>query len=191
MLMKNAKLRKIKVVLLLIVGLIILLIITFMVFKKQIASYILNDNEKFIINCVATVKEETDKDISIQDIKCLETKSEKSNDDWLNSRTYLYIITDDGLEISFIRHVSISESQAIEDIYNGSFSLYVGHFYWGSQDIIEQYDLPNKKDINGDEVGYAQVDNIDEHVKSGVKRRLDDDCEEITDFSLWKIKLFS
>lgn len=98
--MKNAKLRKIKVVLLLIVGLIILLIITFMVFKKQIASYILNDNEKFIINCVATVKEETDKDISIQDIKCLETKSEKSNDDWLNSRTYLYIITDDGLEIS-------------------------------------------------------------------------------------------
>lgn len=189
--MKNAKLRKIKVVLLLIVGLIILLIITFMVFKKQIASYILNDNEKFIINCVATVKEETDKDISIQDIKCLETKSEKSNNDWLNSRTYLYIITDDGLEISFIRHVSISESQAIEDIYNGSFSLYVGHFYWGSQDIIEQYDLPNKKDINGDEVGYAQVDNIDEHVKSGVKRRLDDDCEEITDFSLWKIKLFS
>lgn len=189
--MKNAKLRKIKVVLLLIVGLIILLIITFMVFKKQIASYILNDNEKFIINCVATVKEETDKDISIQDIKCLETKSEKSNDDWLNSRTYLYIITDDGLEISFIRHVSISESQAIEDIYNGSFSLYVSHFYWGSQDIIEQYDLPNKKDMNGDEVEYAQVDNIDGHIKSSVKRRLDDDCEEITDFSLWKIKLFS
>lgn len=191
MLMKNTKSRKIKVVLLLIVGLIILLIIAFMVLKKQIAGYILNDNEKFIINCVATVKEETDKDISIQDIKYLETKSEESNDDLSDSRTYLYIITDDGLEISFIRHVSISESQAIEDIYNGSFSLYVGHFYWGSQDIIEQYDLPNKKDINGDEVGYAQVDNIDEHVKSGVKRRLDDDCEEITDFSLWKIKLFS
>lgn len=191
MLMKNTKSQKIKVVLLLIVGLIILLIIAFMVLKKQIAGYILNDNEKFIINCVATVKEETDKDISIQDIKCLETKSEESNDDLSDSRTYLYIITDDGLEISFIRHASISESQAIEDIYNGGFYLYVSHFYWGSQDIIEQYDLPNKKDMNGDEVEYAQVDNIDGHIKSSVKRRLDDDCEEITDFSLWKIKLFS
>lgn len=183
--------KKIKILLISTLCIVVMLIITFLLFKNKLADIFLNDNEKFIINCVATVKEETDKDISIQDIKYLETKSEESNDDLSDSRTYLYIITDDGLEISFIRHASISESQAIEDIYNGSFSLYVGHFYWGSQDIIEQYDLPNKKDINGDEVGYAQVDNIDEHVKSGVKRRLDDDCEEITDFSLWKIKLFS
>ena len=59
--MKNAKLRKIKVVLLLIVGLIILLIITFMVFKKQIASYILNDNEKIYLFKILNVLKQNQK----------------------------------------------------------------------------------------------------------------------------------
>ena len=67
--MKNAKSRKIKIILILMTGLIAFLVVTFLIFKDNLANLFLNKNELYIREQIETVSDITSHHISVKDIR--------------------------------------------------------------------------------------------------------------------------
>ncbi len=189
-LMKNTKSQKIKVVLLLIVGLIILLIITFLLFKNKLADIFLNDNEKFVKDCVFIIEDDTNRSISIKDIALYRLDYEdateyEENDKFANRQIKLFLETDDELYAEFDREISLSESLDLESYCRD----YTSYIYLGDTDTLKDYNILDKSDKS--DLHYIESDNSNQYNQTAIKTITQHGYEEITDFSLWKIKLFS
>ncbi len=189
-LMKNTKSQKIKVVLLLIVGLIILLIITFLLFKNKLADIFLNDNEKFVKDCVFIIEDDTNRSISIKDIALYrldyeDTAEYEENDKIANRQIKLFLETDDELYAQFGREISLSESLDLESYCRD----YINYIYLGDTDTLKDYNILDKSDKS--DLHYIESDNSNQYNQTAIKTITQHGYEEITDFSLWKIKLFS
>lgn len=188
--MKNTKSQKIKVVLLLIVGLIILLIITFLLFKNKLADIFLNDNEKFVKDCVFIIEDDTNRSISIKDIALYrfdyeDTAEYEENDKIANRQIKLFLETDDELYAQFGREISLSESLDLESYCRD----YINYIYLGDTDTLKDYNILDKSDKS--DLHYIESDNSNQYNQTAIKTITQHGYEEITDFSLWKIKLFS
>ena len=189
-LMKNTKSQKIKVVLLLIVGLIILPIITFLLFKNKLADIFLNDNEKFVKDCVFIIEDDTNRSISIKDIALYrfdyeDTAEYEENDKIANRQIKLFLETDDELYAQFGREISLSESLDLESYCRD----YINYIYLGDTDTLKDYNILDKSDKS--DLHYIESDNSNQYNQTAIKTITQHGYEEITDFSLWKIKLFS
>ena len=99
--MKNAKSRKIKIILILMTGLIAFLVVTFLIFKDNLANLFLNKNELYIREQIETVSDITSHHISVKDIRMYHTTdADKLTDEQVATATnVLYLITNDDLQI--------------------------------------------------------------------------------------------
>jgi hypothetical protein len=194
--MKNTKPRKVKIILILMTGLIAFLVVTFLIFKDNLANLFLNKNELYIREQIETVSDITSHHISVKDIRMYHaTDADKLTDEQVATATdVLYLITNDDLQI----HIDDSTHCYEYFTDNGFGSPQNDHRYYamsevyyfsGTRSLFDKYNLTNT--ANADyEIHTFETDKTDSLERSR-DIYLQMDYKEITDFSLWKIKLFS
>ena len=194
--MKNAKSRKIKIFLILMTGLIAFLVVVFLIFKDNLANLFLNKNELYIREQIETVSDITSHHISVKDIRMYHTiyKGNLTDQKVATNENVLYLTTNDNLQIhiddstlgyEYSSNNKSTSSQIDPDYY----AISTVYYFSGTRSLLKKYNLINT--ANADyEIHTFETDKTDFLERSG-DIYLQMDYEEITDFSLWKIKLFS
>ena len=182
--------KKIKILLISTLCIVVMLIIAFLLFKNKLADIFLNDNEKFVKDCVSIIEEDTDRSISIKDIALYrldyeDTTEYEENDKIANRQIKLFLETNDELYVQFGREISLSESLDLESYCRD----YTNYIYLGDTNTLKDYNILGKSDKS--DLHYIESDNSNQYNQTAIKTITQHGYKEITDFSLWKIKLFS